>query len=280
MVNQGEVAFAGFASKQLFGRMSKNNSIGQAVNHKGGRDAARLWDAQTRILHWINVVAVILLAFTGGMIMFSHILHMGARPTEVMLKTLHAIVGYVVVGGLALRLLWGFIGSPPSRWRAVLPNRGVRRQFRRDFIGIIARRPDASVARLLFSRVVTTTIFAVLFMMAATGIFRAATDLYHPPFGAVFANYLASPGVDPAMLQPMDPAGADPARWRLLMKFKTAVIGKIHEWGAYVLLTLAALHIVGAIMTEAKSGGAVIGPMFTGLRPLPRKAKESHSADA
>lgn len=260
--------------------MSKNNSIGQSVNPGGGRDAAKLWDAQTRILHWINVVAVILLAFTGGMIMFSHLLHMGARPTEVMLKTLHAFVGYVVVSGLSLRLLWGFIGSPPSRWRAVLPNRAVRRQFWRDFYGLITRRPDASVARLLFSRVVTTTIFALLFIMAATGMFRAATDLYHPPFGPLFADYLAAPGVDPATLLPMDSAGADPARWRLLMKFKTAVIGKIHEWGAYVLLTLGALHIAGAVMTESRSGGAVIGPMFTGLRPLPRKAKESNPADA
>lgn len=259
--------------------MSENSSIGKSVNRARSSGGARLWDAQTRILHWINVVAVILLAFSGGMIMFSHLLHMGARPTEVMLKTLHAFVGYVVVAGLSLRLVWGFVGSPPSRWRAVLPNRSVRRQFWTDLRGVLTRRPDASVARLLFSRVVTTTIFAVLFTMAATGIFRAATDLYHPPFGALFADYLASPGVDPATLQPMDPAGADPARWRILMKFKTAVVGKIHEWGAYIVLGLGVLHIAGVIMTESKSGGSVIGPMFTGLRPTPR-ARERNEPDS
>jgi cytochrome b len=264
--------------------MNADNNTRRSVDNVDrrtrGRDAARVWDAPTRILHWINVVAVILLAFSGGMIMFSHILLMGERPTEVMLKTLHATIGYTVVASLTLRLLWGFVGSPTSRWRSVLPNVAVRRQFWRDLRGVIARRSDASVARLLFSRVITTIIFAVFFTMAATGMFRAAADLYHPPFGAILANYLASPGVDPATLQPMDPAGADPTRWRLLMKFKTAVVGKIHEWGAYVLLALGVLHIAGAIMTESKSGGSVIGPMFTGLRPVPRKAKEKESDPA
>lgn len=122
---------------------------------------------------------------------------------------------------------------------------------------------------------ITTTIFAVFFTMAATGMFRAAADLYHPPFGAILADYLAAPGIDPATLRPMDPAGADPERWRILMKVKTTVVGKIHEWGAYVLLALGAIHIAGAIMTESKSGGSVIGPMFTGLRAAARAREKS-----
>lgn len=240
-----------------------------AVAEDGG--ARKSFDAPTRLMHWINALAVILLAFSGGMIMFGDLLEITLRSTEARLKTLHALIGYVVVASLLTRLIWGFAGSPASRWSAVLPGKAVRRLFWSDLVGVALRRPDASAARLLFSRMVTTAIFIVFAAMAVTGAFRAATDIYLPPFGGVVAEHLAAPGVDPASLQPMDPAGADPKRWRQLMKFKTAVAGRIHIWGAYTMLILATLHIAGAILMEERSGGGVIGPMFTGRRAGSRK---------
>ncbi|MCB2096998.1 MAG: cytochrome b/b6 domain-containing protein [Parvularculaceae bacterium] len=234
--------------------------------------ALKAWDAPVLVIHWLNVVAVILLAFTGGMIMFSDALRMGVRDTEVMLKTLHGAIGYVVVANLSVRILWGFVGSPTSRWRAVLPNETVRRQFLADLSGLLRRRPEASLSRLLFSRVVTTIILILFLMMAGTGLFRTASDLFHPPFGGLIRDFLAAPGVDPASLNPMDPTGTDPKRWGLMMKLQGHVVGRLHRWGAYSLLVLAALHIAGAVMTEARSGG-VIGPMFTGLRNRPRRKR-------
>lgn len=234
----------------------------------------RSLDAPTRVMHWVSALAVILLAFSGGMIMFDDLLEIDARATVVKLKTLHASIGYVVVASLLARLTWGFTGPESLRWSAVLPGKAVRRLFWSDLVGAALRRPDASLARLLFSRVVTTAIFVVFAAMATTGAFRAATDLYLPPFGGLVAEYVAAPGVDPSTLRPMESAGADPRRWRGLMQFKTTVAGRIHKWGAYTMLVLATLHVAGAVLTEARSGG-VIGPMFAGGRAAARKPRAS-----
>ncbi len=245
---------------------SRSGKIPPAGSKPGEAGALLVWDAPVRIIHWLNVVAVILLIFSGGMIMYGHLIEMDLQPTKVALKTLHAAIGYLVVANLVFRVFWGFIGSPGARWSALLPGRSVRRLFVNDLIGLIARRPNASLARLLMSRVITTAILVIFLSMAATGLFRTGSDLYHPPFGAAFQSFVAAPGVDPASLKPSDPAGTDPKRWGMMMKFTGEVIGRIHRWGAYLLLVLGPLHIAGVIMTEARGRSAVIAPMFTGRR--------------
>jgi cytochrome b len=232
----------------------------------GGAETQIGWDAPIRIIHWLNVVAVILLLFSGGMIMYGHLIEMDLRPTKVALKTLHAAVGYLVVANLAFRIVWGFAGPPGARWAALLPGASVRRLFINDLAGLFMRRPGASLARLLMSRVITTAILIIFLTMAATGLFRTGSDLYHPPFGAAFQNFVAAEGVDPSTLKPLDPAGTNPARWRAMMRFTGEVIGRIHRWGAYLLLVLGPLHIAGVIMTDARGRSAVIAPMFTGRR--------------
>ncbi|MDE5444509.1 hydrogenase [Bradyrhizobium sp. CSA207] len=88
----------------------------QAVPEAGGapnrapadRTASRtveVWDLPLRLWHWILAVCVLVAWFT---------------PT--VYDGLHRIVGYLVIGLLAFRLVWGFMGSRYSRFRMV----GVR----------------------------------------------------------------------------------------------------------------------------------------------------------
>ncbi|GMO34075.1 cytochrome b/b6 domain-containing protein [Bradyrhizobium sp. TM233] len=64
-----------------------------------------VWDLPLRLWHWILAACVLAAWFT---------------PT--VYDSLHRIVGYAVLGLLALRLVWGFRGSRYSRFRMV----GVR----------------------------------------------------------------------------------------------------------------------------------------------------------
>lgn len=64
----------------------------------------RVWDPVVRLFHWTVVTGCVLNLF---------ILEDGELP--------HEIVGYVVAGALALRVVWGFIGTRYARFRDFLP---------------------------------------------------------------------------------------------------------------------------------------------------------------
>ncbi|RTL51945.1 MAG: cytochrome B [Rhodocyclaceae bacterium] len=75
----------------------------------------RLWDLPTRLFHWL-LVAAIATAFVTG--------QLGGN-----LIAIHGKVGIAVVGLLAFRLVWGFIGSTPSRFFHFLPTPGRIRSY-------------------------------------------------------------------------------------------------------------------------------------------------------
>lgn len=45
-------------------------------------------------------------------------------------------------------------------------------------------------------------LFLLLLIQVVTGLVLAGTDLFWPPFGSLFAEWIAAPGVDPSTIQP------------------------------------------------------------------------------
>jgi Ni/Fe-hydrogenase 1 B-type cytochrome subunit len=80
-----------------------------------------VWDRTQRLFHWINFLAVLGLAAIGAVILCADALGIPDDPGMIVLKTTHVWVGYVFAINLGWRLVWAFIGSPSSRWSALLP---------------------------------------------------------------------------------------------------------------------------------------------------------------
>lgn len=70
-----------------------------------GGTSVRVWDPVVRIFHWTVVAGCVLNLF---------VLDDGDPP--------HRIVGYVVAGALAMRLLWGFVGTRHARFSDFVPS--------------------------------------------------------------------------------------------------------------------------------------------------------------
>ena len=88
-------------------------SDGQLVSY-------RVWDAPTRVFHWINALAVLGLILVGTLILFSGSL--GVSPSgKVAIKTIHVWIGYAMVLNLLWRFVWAFLGNRYARWKAILP---------------------------------------------------------------------------------------------------------------------------------------------------------------
>ena len=81
----------------------------------------RVWDRTQRVFHWVNFVAVLTLAAIGTVILNADRLGIPDDPGMIALKTTHVYVGYIFILNLLWRLLWGFVGGPYARWRALLP---------------------------------------------------------------------------------------------------------------------------------------------------------------
>ena len=227
----------------------------------------KAWDLPVRIFHWVNFTTVIGLILFGMLMLFKKELGITSMEAKISLKTIHVIIGYVFVLNLAFRILWGFIGNRYARWRSILPGRGFFQSLRDYRSSITAGKPQQFIGHNPPGRLAVCALLLLMVVMAATGLIRAGTDIYYPPFGSLVAEYVATPGTDPASLVPYDPAGMEPSRAERLKAFK-GPFGIIHLYTAYTLMFLIVVHILAVVFTEVREGGSIISAMFSGNKVL------------
>jgi cytochrome b len=63
--------------------------------------------------------------------------------------------------------------------------------------------PQQHVGHNPLARIGVSLLLLLLLLQVATGLVLAGTDLFWPPFGRLFAEWIAAPGVDP---EPFNPA--------------------------------------------------------------------------
>lgn len=231
----------------------------------------RVWDRNTRVFHWLNVVFVLLLAMLGTIILNGKAL--GLSPAGAILaKTVHVYVGYAFVLNLAWRLVWAFIGNRYARWHAILPGgsrfgAALREQVRALRYG----RSVPYVGHSPLGRVMITILILLLLVQAVTGLVLAGTDLYYPPFGAYFADWVT--GGDAQRLALLRPGSSEHVlgdAYDAMRAFRSA-FKEVHEYGFFVLLAAILLHAAANILEEWRHATGQISAMFSGVKRLPGK---------
>jgi len=236
----------------------------------------KAWDLPTRIFHWINFSAVIGLILFGLLMLFKKELGITSVEAKISLKTIHVVIGYVFVLNLTFRIVWGFFGNCYARWRTLLPGRRFMQSLRDYRASLSDGNPQQFIGHNPLGRLAVCVLLLLMLVMAFTGLIRASTDIYYPPFGSLVADYVAAPGVDPASLVPYDPAGMEPAKAEQLKAFKEP-FGLIHLYTAWTLMFLIVVHIVAVVFTDARHGGSIISAMFTGRKVLSGQPADSDS---
>ncbi|HKU17063.1 MAG TPA: cytochrome b/b6 domain-containing protein [Steroidobacteraceae bacterium] len=244
----------------------------------------RVWDRTTRWFHWINVLAVLALTATGLGILYWKSFGI-TIPGRALLKTIHVLIGYVAVINLLWRIVWAFIGSRHSRWSAILPLGSRWVASLKGYVAAVASGgKPAYVGHTPIGRISITLLLVLLVAMSATGLVLAGTDLFYPPFGHLFAQWVAAPGVDPASLGPV--AIVKASEPHLLNAEALTAVGHFkelyeltHYYGFYTLLVLIGLHIAGVVVGELRGGGTLVSAMFTGRKILHRVPQDRAEAD-
>ncbi len=230
----------------------------------------RVWDAPTRLFHWINVACVLALAAIGIAILYDKELGI-TDPGKVLLKTTHVWFGYLFALNLLWRMVWAFIGPRHAHWSAILPfQAGFGAECKSYVRGLINGDAQPYLGHNPIARLMVTFLFLLLVVQAATGLVLAGTDIYYPPFGHWIATWIAAPGVDPSSIVPYDKTGIDAAAWDAMRAFRSPFV-TIHYWVFYVLLVALVIHLVGVVVTELREGGGIVSAMLTGEKVFKRK---------
>ncbi|MFB2552770.1 cytochrome b/b6 domain-containing protein [Ensifer soli] len=114
-----------------------------------GPGSVRVWDPVVRLFHWTVVTGCLLNLF---------ILEEG--------RSLHRFTGYVVAGALAVRIVWGFVGTRHARFSDFLPTPArVAGQVR----AILSGTEPRSLGHTPLAAVMMLTLMALLAATALTG---------------------------------------------------------------------------------------------------------------
>jgi cytochrome b len=187
------------------------------------RAPVRVWDLPTRIFHWLLAAAVIGLVVTGKV---------GGGA-----MVWHFRLGYLVLGLLAFRLLWGLVGGHWSRFARFLYGPGALLRYLRG-----RSRPDEH------------------------------HDVGHSPLGAlsVFALLgLLAVQVGTGLVADDEIANVGPLN-RLVSGATAAAATAWHkEYGQWLLIALVVLHVAAILFYRLAKGRDLVGPMLAGDKPLP-----------
>jgi cytochrome b len=176
---------------------------------------------------------------------------------------------------LLWRFVWAFFGNRYARWRAILPGgTGFIASARAYVASFLTGEPQQYVGHNPLARIGVSLLFLLLLVQMATGLVLAGTDLFWPPFGRLFADWIAAPGVDPGAIQPGASDLMDKAAYQSMRDFRGPFV-EIHEIAFYVLAIAVVLHLIAVVVTELHEGGSITSAMFTGRKILTRKPPDA-----
>lgn len=192
-----------------------------------------VWDLPLRIFHWVLVVSLLASWYTAEMSSKGEFLEF--RGQQYGYAEVHFWLGYLALGMILFRLMWGFVGPRHARFANFLtgPRRFftyVKDIFRRDSHPTPGHNPTGAVMVVLMLLMVGA--------QAATGLFLIDnTEIFAAPYHAAVSEGLADK----------------------LMKF--------HHLNFEVLQWAVGLHVLAIIFYRLYKGHKLVGPMITGHKP-------------
>ncbi len=196
-----------------------------------GLTREKIWDPVTRMWHWVLVLSVGIGWSFGKFMSFDTI-------------QWHFYLGYLTLGLVVFRYLWGFIGPPPVRYRALLPTPGklfgyLRQVGQRKPSGTPGHNPLGSLSVILMLLAITA--------QAVSGLFIESDDFFE--YGPL-AGYVTE-----------------------------ATVSRLTWWhhlNADFILALVVLHVSAILFYLIWKNENLIKPMITGWKWVKRDS-DDHS---
>ena len=176
----------------------------------------KLWDLPTRLFHWLLVILVAAAVITAKI---------GGNAMD-----WHGRIGVSILGLLAFRLVWGFVGSYHARFSSFWPKpASVRAYLRGNWRGI-GHNPLGAFSVL--------ALLALIGLQVATGLFSNDDIAFNGPL------------------------------FNLVSKELSDTLTGIHKLSINILLALIALHLGAIGFYTLVKKEHLLKPMITGWKDL------------
>src|SRR4030095_3099161 len=84
-----------------------------------------VWELPVRIAHWVIVLSIAVLSFTGYYLYYPFILSRGSDGFVMgTMRFIHEIAGFALIAAFIVRLYWFFMGNRWAGWREFVPTNG------------------------------------------------------------------------------------------------------------------------------------------------------------
>lgn len=188
----------------------------------------KVWDPLVRIFHWALVATFFTAYFTGE----------DAPP-------LHEWMGYIVLGLVILRIVWGFVGSEHARFSGFVRGPG---EVLRNLRDIVTMHPKRYLGHSPAGGAMVVLLLVMLAATTVTGIIGEEQMEQTAPTAAATAGH-------------EDEQGADGERHG-----EESPIAELHEVLSNLTLALVLLHIAGVILASFAHRENLVSSMFTGRK--------------
>jgi Ni/Fe-hydrogenase 1 B-type cytochrome subunit len=211
-----------------------------------------VWEWPVRLAHWLIVVSIFFLSWTGLYMGSPFLISAGeARNTFLMgtAKTIHFYSAIVFTMSVLARIIWMFTGNRFSRWNKLLPADKRRRQaffpvLKYYLFGL--RKPPGFIGHNPLAGLVYAGVFLLYLLMIGTGLALYTVSAHYQSPLNVFSFLLPLYG------------GPQTARW-------------IHHAGMWLIWGFAVHHVYSAILMSQVEGNATIESIFSGYKFVRRE---------
>lgn len=211
-----------------------------------------VWEAPVRIIHWLIVLCLLVLAFTGVYISYPFIV--GTTSKQYVMgwsRFVHFVAAYVFVVALAVRVYWAFAGNRYASWKAFFP--------------FSSKRTAEMFKQILFYSLITD---------------KYEPDPGHTPLAGltylvIFILYLIQIVTGFALYSLYEPQGVMHSLFGWWFSVATIPVTRlIHHMIMWLLLYFVIIHVYIALFLDKAEKSGLVGSIFTGYKFI-----ESDKAD-
>ncbi|MBB3330442.1 cytochrome b [Halomonas campaniensis] len=184
----------------------------------------KVWELPVRIFHW---------GLVGGVALAFYTMKTGGAPF-VFPMDIHARAGYVLLGLLLFRWLWGLVGGFHARFSSFLRSPATLVGYARR---LLTGRPPAYAGHNPLGGIMVVVMLLSLSFQAASGLFLTDDIFFSGPLHGLVER--------------------DTAR----------TLKSLHHLNANLLLALIAAHLLALVVHRLK-GERLVGAMITGRKTL------------
>jgi Ni/Fe-hydrogenase 1 B-type cytochrome subunit len=208
-----------------------------------------VWEIPVRLTHWVNVISIVVLSFTGYYIgnPYVQVSSREAYGPYFMgnIRFIHFLFAYIFVASLALRTYWAFSGGNRwASWRALIPfatpeGRGKLKQAL-QFYSFLRREPPTVLGHNALAGFTYAVIVFLYFLQTLTGF-------------ALYAQ--ANVG----------------GFWWTLTSWVFRIVDNqsvrlIHHMIMWLLIAFAIHHVYSAFLVDAEEANGLMSSIFSGWK--------------